>query len=245
MLVDDRTGSKELLTGLRDLGVPASLERLNSADFAFSGNGHAGPILIGVERKTIYDLIQSLRSGRLVEQYGRLMDEYDKVALLVEGIWRPDRTGLLEILNGKWSSGYGKGISYGEVASYLDSLSFIGGVYVVRTSSDRESCHWLAWAYKWFQKEWDAHRTFSQLHQREIAGKAGKPTFRKPSTLVKVAAQLPGIDSKAWDCANPSKGGFKSIRELANADEKRWEKVAGIGKKGAETLVRTIKGDAF
>lgn len=242
MLVDDRIGSKELLTGLRDLGVPAQLVRLDSADFAFSGNGERGPVMIGVERKTIYDLIQSLRSGRLVEQYGRLIDEYDYICLLVEGVWRADKEGLVEILNGKWSSGYGKGITYGEVVSYLDSLSFIGGFYIVRTSREHESCHWLAWAYKWFNKPWNKHSTFSQLHKREISRPAGKPTFEKPSLVVEVAACLPGISSKAWDCAKAKKGGFKSVKEMINADAKRWQAVEGIGKKGAQTIVQAIEG---
>ena len=62
--VDDRMGSGEVAPILRGLHVPVKVERMDSADFAFEGNGPKGRCLVGIERKKVKELIQSIESGR-------------------------------------------------------------------------------------------------------------------------------------------------------------------------------------
>lgn len=58
----------------------------------------------------------------------------------------------------------------------------------------------------------------------------------EPNTLWRMAAQLPGVDRRAQAVA----GHFRTVRDMANATEKEWEEVPGIGKKTAEAAVRAI-----
>jgi len=58
-------------------------DRLNSGDYAFfSSTGQS----IGIERKTISDLVSSL-TGRLPNQFYNLIEDYEIPILLVEGHW--------------------------------------------------------------------------------------------------------------------------------------------------------------
>ena len=89
ILLDDRTGSGELLPLFRPYDAPVELARLDFGDACWLGNGATGPELVGVERKTIHDLVSSMRSKRLSGyQLPGLLRTYDWVYLLVEGVWR-------------------------------------------------------------------------------------------------------------------------------------------------------------
>jgi len=58
-------------------------DRLNSGDYAFfSSSGQS----IGVERKTLPDLIDSMQ-GRLPNQFFNLIEDYEIPILLIEGHW--------------------------------------------------------------------------------------------------------------------------------------------------------------
>ena len=57
ILIDSRIGSAELAPLI---STPNILCQLEFADFTFSGNGPAGQVAVGVERKTIMDLLQSM-----------------------------------------------------------------------------------------------------------------------------------------------------------------------------------------
>ena len=75
---------------LRALGETSSLPDVHGSDIAFAGpNG-----LVGVQRKTLADLVASLRDGRLAEASAR-MRLLDVRVLLVEGEPRWSRTGHL------------------------------------------------------------------------------------------------------------------------------------------------------
>jgi ERCC4-type nuclease len=77
----------------------SKIERMQFGDFSWLGNGPDGaPWSIGVERKTIGDMIQSITSDRFSgHQLPGLLNTYNAVYVLVEGLYRPDqRTGVLE-----------------------------------------------------------------------------------------------------------------------------------------------------
>lgn len=92
ILIDDRAGSKELVLypPLDDPSI-ACLVQLSStanssktsADITFTGNGPDGDILIGIEHKSLGDLISSMQSGRLsATQIPSMIETYDKCYLL-------------------------------------------------------------------------------------------------------------------------------------------------------------------
>ena len=103
--IDERTGSAELQS-LFPPGVPTIVGRLEFGDFAFLGNGPEDePVSIGVERKGIRDLLNSMVTGRLVgHQLIGLVNNYHYVYIVVEGLWRFNPTdGMMEEhSNGGW-----------------------------------------------------------------------------------------------------------------------------------------------
>jgi ERCC4-type nuclease len=252
ILVDSRTGSKEFLQRLRSMGCDAELTTLDAGDFAFTGQGDpswcASPF-IGIERKTLQDLVNSMRTKRLAgQQHVRMSRIYDEAYLLVEGLWRRNReTGMLETRNGNaWQAMKGR-VGYSEVDSFLCSAESIGGMKVCRTSDEYETAVCLVDRYRWWQKPWGDHQSFSTIYAPEPEvnepHKGTKPRgmfMRREATLgEKIAAQLPGVDTKARDVA----ASFVSVRAMMTANEKEWMNVPGIGKIGAKRIVSEIEGE--
>jgi ERCC4-type nuclease len=66
----------------------------------------------------------------------------------------------------------------------------------------------------------------------------GHISTRTPGLVAKVAAQLPGIDRKAFDVEDH----FKSVYSMVNADRKDWRIPGVIGEKTADEVYRVIRG---
>lgn len=254
ILVDERTGSKEFLNPIRHLGAPASLEHLDAADFAFSGNGSEGPVVIGVERKTVGDLIESMRGRRLSGHQVRLLSScYDLQFIIVEGQFRPNpETHLLETRTqdwGRWYNGHGKPIHYGEVASYLIGLE-ANGLQVTRTYSESETAAWVVWLYKYWQKEWTSHTSLRSIYAPPPSRPAGKMTWEEPTLAMKMIAQIQGMDQKAWALGKK----FKLPKDFMEASEEEWvtagprsksgKKVTIVGKVLAKKIREQLHGTA-
>lgn len=243
ILVDSRVGSRELLSTLRGFGVDADLGGSLDADFQFTGNGHDGPCLIGVERKTIQDLLNSMRDRRLAgQQLGRMISTFDVCYLIVEGVWRRGEDGMIEMLHhGYWKSARGNH-HYAESDRFLCSLEMLCDVKIWRTADERETCAAIADRYSWWQKQWEDHTSTRVIYAPgpERKTKGHKPLmFRHEATLLeKWLAQLPGIDDRAIELAKY----FRSPRDLANADVSRWMAIKGmrIGQTTAEKIVRAV-----
>lgn len=243
ILVDERTGSRELLQSIRNFGCDAELTKLDAADFAFSGCGPEGDVYVGVERKTISDLVQSMRSRRLAGfQHVQMSRIYDECYLFVEGLWRRGRdTGLLEVRNSTWHVLRGN-IRYAEADRFLCSLQHQGGIHIWRTADEEETAAAVSDRYLWWQKPWHEHTAMQSLYAPQFEPKREGHKPRRQSTLLEnIAAQLPGIDSKADRVA----AHFTSVREMVQADEKEWMKVEGVGKVGAKKIVEAIHGTSI
>lgn len=243
ILVDARVGSRELLTGLRGLGVDAEIAGQLDADFQFTGEGPVGTILIGVERKAIPDMLASMRDRRLAgQQLSRMTSCYDVCVLVIEGIWRRQRgTGFVEIMNGSWRTSRGSH-RYSEVDRFLCSLEQLAGLRIRRTADEEETCAQIADLYSWWQKPYDEHKSLDSIYApppdtRVQRGHRAVVFHREPTLKEKWAAQLPGIDSRAIDVA----ASFESARDMADADVSRWMQVGcRIGKKTAENIVEAV-----
>lgn len=224
------------------MGCDAELTHLEAADFAFSGNGDptdcASPF-IGFERKTITDLVDSMRSGRFAGyQHVKMSQLYDISYLIVEGYWRRHRdSGYLEVRNGVWKTVRGS-VKYAEVDCFLCALQHQGGVHVWRTADEEETAAAICNRYLWWAKPWESHSAMKMIYAPEGTRRSGhKPTMRREATLAeKVAAQLPGVDAKAVQVA----AHFKSVAAMVNATEKEWIQVEGIGKVGAKKITEAM-----
>lgn len=247
LLVESSVGSRELLDRIRALGVPAELAPGIDSDFQWIGNGEDGPVLVGVERKTIQDFLNSMRERRLEGvQLPKMVNCYDRIYLIIEGTYRKGLDGWLEIpvKGGEWRPAKGNH-RYSESDTFLCRLEEMWGVRAWRTFDERETAAVLANRYMWWQEEWLDHRPLRTVYAPEPERKnerRHKPLgFQEaPSLAEKWAAQLPGVDGRAVEIA----ARFKSARHMAMADEAEWlqlTKGLRTGKKSVETIVREIE----
>ena len=184
---DYRTGSKELLPLLRKTGVDAQETTLDAGDFAFAGNGPDGDVQIGVERKTLPDLVTSLRDGRLPGlQLQKIRDTYDMAWLLVEGEIASDRMGrLYGRLGSRKRAALPGSLTEDSLIKSLLTLELQGGFRIARTRDMRQSAAWIASCARWWtDKEWDEHSTLSTPYQR---------TMVPVSLFCDRAMKLPGV----------------------------------------------------
>ena len=234
-----------MLGAIRAMGTDAEIAGQLAADFQFSGCGPDGPVLVGFERKTITDLFDSMRSGRLAgHQIGTMMQTYEVCYLVVEGYWRRGRgTGLVEIRNGDWKAARGN-IRYSEVVRFLASLRELGDVRVWRTADEEETSAYICEEYAWWQKPYSEHRTARTIYGASVrTNRRGHRAamFRSEASLLeKWIVQLPGVQDRAQELAKY----FASPRDLADADLDRWLTIKGlrIGKKSAQTIIEAING---
>lgn len=244
LFIDPRVGSGDLVDPLRRLGLPAELCALDFADVAFLGNGpEERPVPVGIEIKTLSDLLQSMQSGRLAgHQLPGLLAQYEHVWLIVEGSYRPAPSdGVLETetWRGSWKphtlGRQGKLFMWRDVESFLLTLELKTGLRTRHTYDRHETARQVGAIYSWWVgKEWADHRSHLALHTPRDHGGV---ILAKPSLLRRVAATLPGVGfERSADVARS----FKSVRELANAVESDWREIPGIGKKLASQIVKEI-----
>jgi ERCC4-type nuclease len=254
ILIDDREDSA-LEAHLQPFGIPVSVVRLDFGDIAIQSGDEQ--TLVGFERKRLTDLIASMQDRRLSGfQLKGMRQMYDRQELIIEGIWRPADDGSIEIPQRfgsrvEWRSLYhrGSGISFRQVDSYLYSQTECGDVRVWSTRSTQETAHLLASRWFWWQKDYSAHKSVDALFTNDpTKQKRGAVTIHggDPSPVVLVAAQIPTIDSIAWEVGRY----FKSVEEMATATETDWRKVPWtdrsgkvkhFGKERAREIVRWLK----
>jgi ERCC4-type nuclease len=241
IFVDDRAGSCDLLEHepVRSLGEKC---RLDSGDVCITGNGPQGPLLVGVEVKSIWDLISSINTGRLqATQLPALLATYDVAWLLYFGSYRPGRDGRLEVRRGKMWREFRLGtrpVPYGYVESFLLDCSAIG-VRVRYAYDAREACAWLGVLHRWWSKPWSQHKGMRTLdNSRELSL---MPNMDGPTHLrAKVAAQLPGV---GFERALAAAEHFSSVCEMVCADAAEWARVPGIGKVVAKAVVAAARNE--
>lgn len=229
--LDKRTGSGELYpffpTGL------AKLTTLEFGDASFTGNGPEGAeVKIGIERKTMRDLLNCMVDGRLSgHQLPGLTASYDYVYLVVEGVYQSDPD-CIKVRQGK---GYAKtSLGSKHVDPYLNTLEVVTGVIVRHTLWPKQTANLIHHLYDWWQKGYDKHRSHVGFNVPRT-----KTTVEKPSLVMRVAKELPKI---GWDRAVVVDKHFRSVEELVNATAEEWAALPGFGPKMAEAIRDAIEG---
>lgn len=260
ILIDDRAGSRDLIRH-PPLDSPdpnlVTLCRLTSADVCFTGNGPTGPLMVGVEVKSISDFLSSTRNGRLAStQLTAMIEDYRVRWLLLYGTHRCGRWGRLEILQEErdprprcarpresteaaaplmvWNPAKigAKEIEFATFKKWLCAISTQGFTYD-HVHSPAEAAVWLHSLYTWWQKPWHQHDLFR--------------TFDNSRTLPLIPNLSPAIEARAIVAAKlPARIGFKmalaaarhfpSIRAMVNATAQEWaEVVVENGKPGGRS----------
>lgn len=239
LLVDDRIGSKELLPELtKKLGLPAKIGRLMFGDVSLDGKGPGGKTVhVGVERKTIGDLLNSIQSGRLSShQLPGLVQIYDYRWIVVEGLWKPGKDNLIEEWRGGGWRPVRSRMSYFDLDRYLITLEVRGGCHVRRTGSLWETAVFVGNLYRWWGKEWESHRGHLGLEKGLTPDRV---LFSRPSYPRLVANVLPGI---GWEKSKSVAKHFHTVQAMVEGSPKDWERIPGIGKKLSIQLPMLLAG---
>lgn len=237
ILIDSRVGSEDMYAPLVQRGVECRLVTLPFGDLSFVGNGAHGPVAIGIERKRIRDLINSLMSGRLQGfQLPGCITQYDHTWLVVEGIWRTNHTtGIVEIpRQGAWEAVVPR-IMGASLNGWLLTVQLRGGLRVHHTGGQYDTADWVRSLYHWWTaKEWEQHRGHLALYQPPDSA-----IFREPSLVQRVAALLPGIGEEKSTIVERH---FDTVLEMACAGASTWQTIPGVGKLIAARAVEALQG---
>ncbi len=240
--LDDRTGSAELAP-LFPPTIPVQVSRLDFADAMFLGNGPDESIVtIGIERKAVRDLLNSMVTGRLSgHQLPGLFQQYDYVYILVEGCWRYGKEGILESMVGNYwvpSTMGERRFMAKEMVAFLNTLAIKVGVQVVYSDNPQETVSLIGTLYHWWNSksfsQHDSHLSPNKAHK----GDQGQAQFTKPSLVRRVAAEIKGI---GWGKSKEVAEYFPSVRRMAMASEQEWRSIQGIGKGIAQSAVAEMK----
>ncbi len=216
----------------RELVLPCVEVELEFGDFMFQGNGPEGVVQVGVERKAIRDLLNSITTGRLAgHQIPGLLREYDVVYLIVERAFRPSSTsGELMYQSGdKWKLvEQGRKFRYTDVWKYLNTLEMVAGVHVRNTLDTFGTARMVESLYEWWTKPWSDHHGLDVINKsRQIARLV---PMKKPSLVRRVANELKGIGSGRSKAVEAK---FPTVEAMVMATQKEWMEVDGVGKIGA------------
>lgn len=237
--VDSRIGSAELFK-LFPSGT-AKVGTLAFGDFAFMGNGPTGPLFIGVERKTISDLITSLNTDRFIgHQLPGLSNMYHRVYLVIEGYARPSpRDHVLEWrVNGEWEcqthNASSKPIMYSDFIGRLHTLTEMANVRVIHTDKPITTVQHILALKRWWDKPWDQHMSLCAIYEPLPV------TMAKPSLKRRFINVIPGI---GWERSKAVADHFRSIAAMVAADVKEWATIEGVGKGIAKRAYDTLHNE--
>ncbi len=154
------------------------------------------------ERKTLFDLVASIKQGRLFEQAARLANCRRPVALILEG-----RGADLANSGMRWQA----------IQGALLSLTMVIGVPLLRSRSPAETVSTFALAAQQHRRL--AHRALPRRGQRP----QGKQAYQH--------YLLQGLPAIGPDRAARLLRAFGSVQAVVDADETALAQVAGIGRR--------------
>lgn len=241
LLLDERIGSRELLPYIKRITkVPVELTHLSYGDACWEGNLDKGRALIGVERKTLHDMLNCIDDSRYAaHQLPGMRKMYAKSILILEGCWKPhDPDGyLMESFNGGGNWGYCKyrsrPVLYSKLHNYLLSAS-LSGVTVTYSRDMFQTAYNICEMYQYFDKKWSDHKSMLETQKLNIPQAIGKP-----SLVRKWAAEIDGVGVEYSQQAEQL---FKTPIKLATSQEMDWMRMDRMSAKRAVRIIKDING---
>lgn len=240
IFVDRRVGSKELIPIIRKIGVRVEESDLPFGDACFEGNGPDGTITIGIERKTLHDMLHCIDDARYVGQRLGMQRLYNKSYLMLEGCWKPHEQGfLMEGFNTGTSWGFcryrSRQTMYSKLRRYLFSMGLgANPPQVIYTRDMFQSAYDICECFHYFQKKWADHTSLLEVHTLAIPELSMRPSLTR-----RWAAQLKDIGVKY---SIEAENLFRKPIKLAQSSESDWLRIPGIGVKTARQIIKEIWG---
>jgi len=255
LMIDPRAGSKTLIAPLTRRKLPVESCKLDYGDVAFMGNLPKRKVMVGIEYKTITDLLACLQTKRYVgHQLPGMLENYGRVYLLIEGDFRPSPPqrdsagGILQVRYhgfGGWVSwGAGRGRRWQRPMMFRDLMSFLAsmeeaGVRVWQTPNKDATVEYIVSRYTWWSKKWEKHNSLKAIYDGDrIYERDEVLQVRRAGFSRTVAAQLPGI---GWKKSSRVIAAMPTMYHMATAAREEWEHVRGIGKTLSKRIYWAIR----
>ena len=188
------------------------MQQLSVADFIIEGiNAEGEKQVIGIERKTKGDFLNSIIDKRLIPQLNSLRENFKHPILIIEGT-----ENLYKMREFHPNS----------VRGMLASIAIDFQIPILHTRNYRDTSKLISVMAKRLEKP---KKLSSLLLQR-------KPLTSKEQQEM-IVGSFPGIGQEI--SKNVLKN-FKTIREFINADLKKLKEVEKIGKKKAEKIIELV-----
>lgn len=204
---------------ISQLGMSSSYPESIGADIAF--NCKHG--LVGIQRKEISDLINSVRDGRLGKEFEQLQVCHLRF-LIVEGQPAWDREGNLVSQHTRWSLKQQDGVLLSAQTK---------GVFVLTSRNPLETCAKVEYLIQWSDK--DEH--VSSLLARPSPSKNGWGRLDDRSTAIHVLSGFEGIST---ELASRIFDAFGRVPLSWDVSEEDLRGVPGIGPKRATRLMEAM-----
>lgn len=246
-------GSAEFEPALRRLNLPCEVRNLSSADFCFWGDGPDGPCRVGIERKTVAEMVGASSRKRLVgHQLSRMTARYRFRFLLIEGLVRMDPAwGMLHVAKSTskphvtvWvEAGWAReGATYDQYLKRQLTLRLKAVIHPVPTADKTETAYAVAGIYHWFQRPWASHKSHLLVDEAlpDRALLEGRTLKRQ------LLAQIPHVGwersaalAKQFDRESPG----EMLAWVARATVKDWQRALRIakGEKTAQKIVDALR----
>jgi len=216
-------------------------------DAMLTGHGPGGStITVGVEVKSLSDLLSSIATGRLgATQIPRMLRAFDYAFLLYYGGYRPGPSNnQLQIRRGKQWKQFRIGrrpVPYSYLEGFLITAQMFTPLRVIHVHDVFEVACWLRVLDHWLEKRWEAHKALSVFDK---SGRVSSLPNADPveEQIARTAASFPAIDFvKGWKIAKH----FESVEDFIDATESRLREVPGIGpviSRSTRQAIRRRKG---
>ena len=198
-IVADHRESPFLIERLRELGVEVEIRQLPVADFIVSTH-------IGVERKTVWDFLQSLIDGRLLNQAKLLAENFERPLLILEG------AGLYTM----------RDVHPNAIRGAMAAITVDFGVSTIPTEDETDTAHLLATLSKRIEKP-----------PREPPLRPKRIPLSVAQLQRFIVEGLPGVSAVLADRLLRH---FGSVQAVMMATEKQLMEVEGIGRKKAREI---------
>ena len=205
IIVDKRESASGIPELLKSMGLRVERRMLAVGDYILP-SGYA------VERKEVHDFINSLFSGRLIDQASRLTQGYDNALLIVEG-------DLYSIVDGLSNPR----LFWGALAT----LAFNFRLHIFFTYNPQQTADFLSTLAKRKTTKFERPILYKKVRTRT-----------SEEMKLAILSSLPGIGSKL---AKNMLMHFGSLRDVFSASVAELILVDGIGRVKAERIVKLLE----
>lgn len=202
---------------LKAIGVSSPIPERFGADFYWATEGG---VSVGVQRKEVKDLVNSLHNGLLAKEIAK-MNALDLRVLLIEGNFRWNVNGTSSAVNG-WSKAQLRGLIFSMQSQ---------GFWTLMTESREDTIESVSQLQRYLDK--DNHTLIR--NRPKATNSWGKATNRDWAVHL-----LQSFDGVAVATAESIYDHFEGVPLVWTVTREEMREVKGVGPKRAETLMDAI-----